>query len=117
MAAVNHIRNRRSQRMRDVFEDFVARCLDGGHEVNVDHLLQMFDSTNSNFDAKEVAKIREIAGGDEHISKFVLCTSFLLHNINFSGQNLLNFVRQVTRLKVSLNWRAKDQEADQEAAR
>merc|ERR1719266_2958201 len=33
MAAVNHIRNRRSQRKRDVLEDIVARCLDGGDMV------------------------------------------------------------------------------------
>ena len=72
MAAVNFVRNRRSQRMRDVFEDFVARCLDGEDEVNVDHLLEMFDASNNNFDDKEVARIRATAGGDKHLSKFDL---------------------------------------------
>ena len=79
MAAVNHIRNRRSQRMRDVFEDFVARCLNGGDEVEIDHLLEMIDSTNNNFDEKEVTKIREIAGEDKHLSKFGELNFILLY--------------------------------------
>lgn len=78
MAAVNHIRNRRSQRMRDVFEDFVARCLNGGDEVDIDYLLEMIDSSNNSFDEKEVTKIREIAGGDKHLSKFDEFNSLLL---------------------------------------
>ena len=69
MAAVNHIRNRRSQRMRDVFEDLVARCLDG-ETVNVNHLLDMFDANNSNFEDREVAKLQTLAGIDNNISKF-----------------------------------------------
>ena len=66
--------------MRDVFEDFVARCLNGGDEVDIDHLLEIIDSTNNNFDEKEVTKIREIAGGDKHLSKFDELNSFILYN-------------------------------------
>ena len=65
MAAVNHIRNIRNQRKRDVFHDFVARCLDGGDSVNVDFVLQIFENTNNDFDAKEVEKLRSL-GEHEH---------------------------------------------------
>ena len=66
MAAVNHIKNRRAQRMRDVFEDFVARCLDGEDHVKVDVLLEMFENC---FDEKELEKLNVLAGRDKKIPK------------------------------------------------
>ena len=65
MAAVNHIRNIRNQRKRDVFCDFVARCLEGGEHVNLDNLLEMFDNTNNNFDEREIEKLTTLAGEDK----------------------------------------------------
>ena len=69
MAAVNHIRNIRNQRKRDVFCDFVARCLEGGDQVNLDTLLEKFDDTNNNFDEKEIEKLNSLAGDDKNIPK------------------------------------------------
>ena len=71
MAAVNHIRNRRSQRKRDVLEDIVARCLDGGDMVNIDTVVDMFENCNNNFDEKELSKLKSLGGSDQKISKFV----------------------------------------------
>ena len=70
MAAVNHIRNRRSQRKRDVLEDIVARCLDGGDMVNIDTVVDMFENCNNNFDEKELGKLRSLGGSDQKISKY-----------------------------------------------
>ena len=67
MAAVNHIKNRRSQKMRDVFEGFVARCLDGEDHVQLDAFLEMFENC---FDEKELEKLNVIAGKDKKIPKY-----------------------------------------------
>ena len=78
----------------------MARCLDGGDEVEVDHLLQMFDSSNNNFDDKEVAKLREIAGGDKHISKFDLFNFFHPYNsINFLRAEFIEFCKTSHTIK------------------
>ena len=53
MAALNHMRNRKSQRTRDGYEDFIARCLDGGTVVRVDAVVEMFENTNYKLDAED----------------------------------------------------------------
>ena len=88
MAAVNHIRNRRSQRKRDVLEDIVARCLDGGDMVNIDTVVDMFENCNNNFDEKELSKLKSLGGSDQKISKFVYGVYHKATLINFCSSGV-----------------------------
>ena len=88
MAAVNHIRNRRSQRKRDVLEDIVARCLDGGDMVNIDTVVDMFENCNNNFDEKELSKLKSLGGSDQKISKFVYGIYHKATLINFCSSGV-----------------------------
>ena len=51
----------------------LLRCLDGGDSVNVDFVLQMFENTNNDFDAKEVENLKSLSmsssRGDGYISR------------------------------------------------
>ena len=88
MAAVNHIRNRRSQRKRDVLEDIVARCLDGGDMVNIDTVVDMFENCNNNFDEKELSKLKSLGGSDQKISKYVDGVYHKARLINFCSSGV-----------------------------
>ena len=39
----------------------LKRCLDGGDSVNVEFVLQMFENTNNDFDAKEIEKLKSLS--------------------------------------------------------
>ena len=54
--------------MRERLEDFVARCLDGDDNVNIERVVQIFDTTNHVIDEKEMEKLSSIAN-DEKIPK------------------------------------------------
>ena len=68
MAAVNYVKNRRCQRLRLRLEDFVARCLDDDDNVNIERVVQIFDTTSHVIDEKEMEKLSIIAN-DEKIPK------------------------------------------------
>ena len=69
MAAVNHIRNRRNQRMRDALEAFIARSLKGEDTVELDNLLEVFENSGNSLDEKEHSKLKALSNSDNKISK------------------------------------------------
>ena len=68
MAAVNYIKNRRNQKMREGLDHFVARCLDSEENVKIERVVEIFDATNHVIDEKEMEKLSSIAN-DEKIPK------------------------------------------------
>ena len=53
--------------MRDVFEDFIARCLNGEDSVSLDFILDMFENSSHNFEEKETQKLSSLAVTDKKI--------------------------------------------------
>ena len=53
--------------MRDVFEDFIARCLNGEDSVSLDFILDMFENSSHNFEEKETQKLSYLAATDKKI--------------------------------------------------
>ena len=53
--------------MRDVFEDFIARCLNGEDSVSLDFILEMFENSSHNFEEKETQKLSSLAVTDKKI--------------------------------------------------
>ena len=70
MAALNHMKNRKSQKAREGLEDFIARCLDGGTSVQIDVVLEMFESMDIEIDGKDLKKIENLVDGDKNIPRF-----------------------------------------------
>ena len=65
MAAFSAVRNRRNQKLREGFEDFLARCVEGSEgrsEVQLDFVLKMLENHDITIEAKEL-KILKILGG------------------------------------------------------
>ena len=72
MAALNHMKNRKSQKAREGLEDFVARCLDGGTSVQIDVVSEMFESMDMELDEKDMKKMENLADGDKNIPRFTV---------------------------------------------
>ena len=73
MAALSAVRNRKSQKLRDGFEDFLARCVErseGRNEVQLDFVLEMLESANIKMEEKEQRKLKNLAGKNRKISRF-----------------------------------------------
>ena len=75
MAALNHMKNRKSQKAREGLEDFIARCLDGGTSVRIDVVLEMFESMDMEIDEKDLKKMENLADRDKNITRL---TAFLI---------------------------------------
>ena len=60
MAALNHNKNRRNQKIREATENFIARCLHGEHEVKIDFLCKQFENVNLKIDPKELKKLEKL---------------------------------------------------------
>ena len=71
MAALSAVRNRKSQKLRDGFEDFLARCVEsseGRNEVQLDFVLEMLESKDIQIEEKEQRKLRNLANKNRKIS-------------------------------------------------
>ena len=72
MAALSAVRNRKSQKLRDGFEDFLARCVarsEGRNEVQLDFVLEMLESEDIKIEEKEQKKLRNIGDKNRKISR------------------------------------------------
>ena len=69
MAALSHMKNRKSQKLREGFEYFIARCLDGGTEVHLNVVMEIFENTNIKLDAKDQKKFEKLANKDQMITR------------------------------------------------
>ena len=65
MAAVNYIKNRRCQKIRQGLEYFIARCLDGEDSVDMEKVVEIFQTSNLTIDEKEMEKLSSIANQDK----------------------------------------------------
>jgi hypothetical protein len=72
MAALNHMKNRKSQKAREGLEDFIARCLDGGTSVQIDVVLEMFESMDMEIDEKDLKKMEKLADGNRNIPRLTV---------------------------------------------
>ena len=72
MAAFSALRNRRSQKLREGFEDFLTRCLEkseGKDQVDVDFVLEMIEEANIKIEDKEKKKLENLAHKNRKISR------------------------------------------------
>ena len=96
MAALSAVRNRKSQKLRDGFEDFLARCVErseGRSEVQLDFVLEMLESMDIKIEEKEQRKLRNLANKNRKISRLsILRLTFNLYCL-VTGMTLLTLPR------------------------
>ena len=72
MAALSAVRNRKSQKLREGFDDFLARCLDRSEEkseVELDFVLEQFENLDVKIDDKELKKLEKLGNKNRKISR------------------------------------------------
>ena len=72
MAALSAVRNRKSQKLREGFDDFLARCLDRWEEkseVELDFVLEQFENLDVKIDDKELKKLEKLGNKNRKISR------------------------------------------------
>ena len=72
MAALSAVKNRKSQKLREGFEDFLARCVErseGRSEVKIDFVLEMLENMDIKIDAKELKKLDKLGDKNRKISR------------------------------------------------
>ena len=69
MAALNHMKNRKLQKTRDGYEDFIARCLDGGTVVKIDFVKEVFENMDVTLEEKDVKEMEKLATKDRVIPR------------------------------------------------
>ena len=72
MAAFSAVRNRRNQKLREGFEDFLARCVEGYEgrsEVQLDFVLKMLENHDITVEAKELKILKILGGKNRKISR------------------------------------------------
>ena len=72
MAALSAVRNRKSQKLREGFDDFLARCLDRSeekNEVELDFVLEQFENLDVKIDDKELKKLEKLGNKKRKISR------------------------------------------------
>ena len=74
MAALSAVKNRKSQKLREGFEDFLARCVErseGRSEVKIDFVLEMLENMDVKIDAKELKKLDKLGDKNRKISRLM----------------------------------------------
>ena len=74
MAVFSAVRNRRSQKLREGFEDFMARCVESSeqkNEVDLDFVLEMTKKNDVKIEGKEMKKIEKLANKKRKITRFL----------------------------------------------
>ena len=74
MAVFSAVRNRRSQKLREGFEDFMARCVETSeqkNEVDLDFVLEMMKKNDVKIEEKEMKKIEKLANKKRKITRFL----------------------------------------------
>jgi predicted solute-binding protein len=75
MAALSAMRNRKSQKLREGFEDFMARCVERSeerNEVELDFVLDIFENLDIKIKEKEVKTLEKIADRNRKISRWLI---------------------------------------------
>ena len=72
MAALSALRNRNSQKMREGFEHFLAKCVESSenkNEVDLNYVLQTLTYSNIKPDQKELTRLQKICNNNKKISR------------------------------------------------
>ena len=72
MAALSAIRNRKSQKLREGFEDLLARCVERSedrNEVELDFVLGLFQNLDITIDEKEQKKLEKLADKNRKMAR------------------------------------------------
>ena len=72
MAALSAIRNRKSQKLREGFEDFLARCVersDERNEVELEFVMDTFENLDIKIEEKELTKLDKLADKNRKMSR------------------------------------------------
>ena len=75
MAALSALRNRNNQKLREGFEDFLARCVEkseGKNEVDKIFVLESLAKHDVKMDAREKDKLQRISNDKNKINKYKL---------------------------------------------
>ena len=72
MAAFSAVRNRKSQKLREGFDDFLARCVERSKqksEVELDFVLEMMKNSDIKIEEKELKKLEKLGDKERKISR------------------------------------------------
>ena len=72
MAAFSAVRNRKSQKLREGFDDFLARCVERSEqksEVELDFVLEMMKNSDIKIEEKELKKLEKLGDKERKISR------------------------------------------------
>ena len=72
MAAFSAVRNRKSQKLREGFNDFLARCVERSEqksEVELDFVLEMMKNSDIKIEEKELKKLEKLVDTERKISR------------------------------------------------
>ena len=78
MAAFSAVRNRKNQKLREGFEDFLSRCVEKSkhkNEVELDFLLVTLNDSDIKIDQKELTKLDNLANKNRIICRLEKCLS------------------------------------------
>ena len=104
MAAFCAVRNRKNQKLRDGFNDFLARCLEKSEGKNKVELCFVLDTLNTNdikIEEKELNKLKGLADKNGTISRYKFtipkCKDNYYHT---KGRTFHSLLREVRLLRV-----------------
>ena len=72
MAALSALRNRNSQKMREGFEYFLAKCVessDNREEIDLSYVVKTMEENNIKFEQKEVNRLEKISNSNNKINR------------------------------------------------
>ena len=76
MAALSALRNRNSQKLREGFEDFLARCVEKSenkNEIDKIFVMETLEKVDVKMDSREKEKLQRISNGRNKINRY--CSS------------------------------------------
>ena len=72
MAALSALRNRNSQKMREGFEYFLAKCVessDNREEIDLSYVVKTMEENNIKFEQKEINRLEKISNSNNKIAQ------------------------------------------------
>ena len=78
MAALSALRNRNSQKMREGFETFLAKCVETSekkNEVDLMYVVNTMEENNIKFEQKEISRLERICDNQNKINRYMELTS------------------------------------------
>ena len=72
MAAFSAVRNRKSQKLREGFNDFLARCVERSEQkskVELDFVLEMMKTSDVKIEEKEWKKLEKLGDKERKITR------------------------------------------------